>query len=170
MKKQYSYVGLIPRLFSFNLDMFIFAMIITPISNYINKPIFLKKVQNYSKVYLKVNMDSNNVPNLLDPMELQKFLLSSDYLSYFLQVNLILIVMLSIYFVNLWIWFDTTPGKFIMGMRIVDNTTFSKPTKLQYIKRFCGYALGVFSLFVIPFSKQCQGFHDKIACTTVIKR
>jgi len=75
----------------------------------------------------------------------------------------------------------TTPGKMILGMRIVNSRTGQKPTfgpalvrwgfpiGLGYITCFLGYILIVISPF-FDNTGQLRGWHDKAANTLVIKK
>ncbi|WUS98776.1 RDD family protein [Streptomyces sp. NBC_00708] len=75
----------------------------------------------------------------------------------------------------------TTPGKMILGMRIVNSRTGQKPTfgpalvrwgfpiGLGYITCFLGYVLIVISPF-FDNTGQLRGWHDKAANTLVIKK
>jgi uncharacterized RDD family membrane protein YckC len=72
----------------------------------------------------------------------------------------------------LWYFFSATPGKMLMGMKIVDAETGMPPNNGQNIIRYLGYfpatlffALGLFWVF---FDKRCQGWHDKMAGTVVV--
>lgn len=74
--------------------------------------------------------------------------------------------------VGTWHFFHVTPGKWFVGVRIVDAKTLERPSLAQYIKRFAGFyvSLPVFMIgFVaVAFSKKKQAWHDKIAGTVVI--
>ncbi|MFD7862659.1 RDD family protein [Streptomyces sp. NPDC059783] len=75
----------------------------------------------------------------------------------------------------------STPGKMILGMRIVNSRTGQKPTfgpalvrwgfpiGLGYITCFLGYVLIVISPF-FDNTGQLRGWHDKAANTLVIKK
>ncbi|KJV56125.1 RDD family protein [Orientia chuto str. Dubai] len=157
MKKQYSYVKLMPRLLALALDTFIIGILSNPFTQYI---------YNYLLYFNNLRLPDITNQNLA---QLQAFLLSPKYITVLVEFVLIYIAILFIYFVGSWIKFDTTLGKLVMRIKIIDSTTFSKPSKSQYIKRFFGYSLGIFSLLIIPFDKHYRGVHDKIAGTTIIK-
>lgn len=155
MKKQYTYVKMMPRVFAFTLDTFILLMVTSPIIKWIN-------------LYL-LNLNNINIPNINPQLQLQELIFSTNYLTFLIESTVTNILMLFAYFVGMWIKFDTTPGKFMIRAKIIDAKNLGKPSATQYIKRFLGYSLGFFSLITISFSKEQRGIHDKIANTVVVK-
>lgn len=76
------------------------------------------------------------------------------------------------YFVGFWVWRGQTPGKLVMGIKVI--RTDSSPVTLQYaLLRYAGYVVSAAILFVgficIAFDSHKQGTHDKIADTYVVK-
>lgn len=76
--------------------------------------------------------------------------------------------------ITLWMWlrFGATPGKFLMGCRVVDAQTLAPIGLRQAVLRYVGYLLSLLPLglgFIwVAIDKRRQGFHDKIARTVVI--
>ncbi len=72
-----------------------------------------------------------------------------------------------------WITRQATPGKMLLGMRIVDARTGGPLSTGQAIGRYLGYYLCIFGLFLgflwIAFDARKQGWHDKLAGTVVIR-
>lgn len=71
-----------------------------------------------------------------------------------------------------WRFRGATPGKMLIGARIVDAKTFGPPSTGQLIGRYFAYIVScIFMLgFIwIAFDKRKQGWHDKLAGTVVIK-
>jgi uncharacterized RDD family membrane protein YckC len=66
-----------------------------------------------------------------------------------------------------------TPGKMVIGARIVDASTGAAPGLRQNVVRYLGYFLSTFFLFLgfiwIAFDKKKQGWHDKLAGTVVVR-
>ncbi|WP_253303739.1 RDD family protein [Wolbachia endosymbiont of Phyllotreta cruciferae] len=81
-------------------------------------------------------------------------------------------IMLFCYVAYMWVRFAATPGKLLLGLRVVDAQTFEKITLRQATKRFFSFILSVAPLFLgflwSNFNKRCQTWHDKIAGTVVV--
>jgi len=75
--------------------------------------------------------------------------------------------------VAFWVARQATPGKMLIHARIVDATTFGKPTSGSLLARYLGYYVGFFSLglgfFWVGWDPRKQGWHDKLAGTVVIR-
>lgn len=73
----------------------------------------------------------------------------------------------------LWIKCRGTPGKLLLGLRVVDARNGGNLDLLQSVIRYFGYLLSMLPLFLgfiwIAFDPRKQGFHDKIAKTLVVK-
>ena len=72
-----------------------------------------------------------------------------------------------------WVYKSATPGKMILGMRIVDADSGEKPSTAQFIGRYLSYYLSGIPLglgFIwVAFDQRKQGWHDKLAGTVVVK-
>ena len=72
-----------------------------------------------------------------------------------------------------WIYRQATPGKMIIGAKIVDAKTGGPPSTGQLIGRYLGYYLSMIPLFLgmiwVAFDARKQGWHDKLAGTVVIR-
>ncbi len=73
-----------------------------------------------------------------------------------------------------WYYKSATPGKMVLGLKIVDAATLGKPSKGQLVGRYFAYYLSGLPLFLgflwVAWDKRKQGWHDKLAGTLVIKR
>lgn len=72
-----------------------------------------------------------------------------------------------------WMRFAATPGKILMGLKVLDAATGQKIRFSQALTRYVGYfisalALGLGYLWII-FDPKKQGWHDKMAKTVVVK-
>lgn len=88
-------------------------------------------------------------------------------------VSLLLeLVLPAIAVIVFWIYRSATPGKMVVGARIVDARTLGKASTGQLIGRYFGYYLSTLVFFLgfiwIAFDKRKQGWHDKLAGTVVI--
>ncbi|SPX85421.1 RDD family protein [Moraxella ovis] len=75
----------------------------------------------------------------------------------------------------LWFWMrkGATPGKMLLGLKVLDAKTGNLLTLGQALLRYVGYILSslIFCLGYIwvGFDKKKQGWHDKIAKTVVVR-
>ncbi len=71
-----------------------------------------------------------------------------------------------------WIYRSATPGKLMLKAQIVDADTLEKPETWQWIVRYLGYYVSIFTLFIgfiwVAVDPRKQGFHDKLGRTVVI--
>ncbi len=72
-----------------------------------------------------------------------------------------------------WMYRQATPGKMVIGAKVVDAKTLGKPSNGQLIGRYFSYYLSsiVFLLgFIwVGFDARKQGWHDKLAGTLVVR-
>jgi len=73
-----------------------------------------------------------------------------------------------------WRYKSATPGKMILGLKVISLGDSEKLSVGQSIGRYIGYfpAMLIFMLGIIwvAFDKKKQGWHDKMANTAVVKR
>ena len=75
----------------------------------------------------------------------------------------------------LWVaWRGQTPGKRVMGARIVDAETGGPVSTKQAIIRYLGYYVSMLGLFIgffwVGFDPKKQGWHDHMAGTVVVRK
>lgn len=72
-----------------------------------------------------------------------------------------------------WVYKSATPGKMILGIKIVDIKTNKPPSPSQSIVRYLGYFVSIIPLMLgiiwVAFDEKKQGWHDKLAGTIVVK-
>lgn len=72
-----------------------------------------------------------------------------------------------------WMYKSATPGKMIVGAKIVDAKNLGKPSTGQLIGRYFAYYVSIIPIFLgffwIGFDKRKQGWHDKLAGTVVVR-
>lgn len=75
--------------------------------------------------------------------------------------------------VAFWIYRSATPGKMMIGARIVDARTGGKPTNGQLVGRYLAYFVSTLPLCLgllwVAFDRRKQGWHDKLAGTVVVR-
>ena len=87
--------------------------------------------------------------------------------------QLLLFAVLALIVVPFWMRRSATPGKQLIGARIVDATTLGPPTPRQLVIRYLGYLPATLPLCLgfawVGFDPRKQGWHDKLANTVVIR-
>ncbi len=72
-----------------------------------------------------------------------------------------------------WIARQATPGKMLIGAKIVDARTGGPLTRGQAVGRYLGYYVSLFGLGLgflwVGWDRRKQGWHDKLAGTVVVR-
>jgi uncharacterized RDD family membrane protein YckC len=72
-----------------------------------------------------------------------------------------------------WVRYGGTPGKQLLGCRVVDAATGRPPTVGRAVLRYLGYIVSTLPLLLgflwVAWDRRKQGFHDKIAGTLVVR-
>ena len=72
-----------------------------------------------------------------------------------------------------WRYRAATPGKMVIGARIVDAKTGEAPSVAQLVGRYLAYFVSTtplcLGLIWVGFDRRKQGWHDKLAGTVVIR-
>ncbi len=99
------------------------------------------------------------------------FIERAKSITQFVLTGITVIVIAGIYFIFFWSLIGQTPGKLLLGLRIV-NLDGGQITFWQAVRRFIGYFLSAFALYAgylwILIDNRRQGWHDKLAGTIVI--
>jgi uncharacterized RDD family membrane protein YckC len=86
---------------------------------------------------------------------------------------IITLILPAIAVIVFWKYRSATPGKIILGMKIVDARTGGELSAGQSIGRYFGYFVSMLALGLgflwIGLDQRKQGWHDKMAGTVVIK-
>jgi uncharacterized RDD family membrane protein YckC len=170
MTKQITYPNFIPRIFSTTLDMACLSLLSVPIMNFLREQYMIRAFKTYMINHGINTKDTTAVANIISSPEFQGTLTASDFLSYLFVMMSAQVVLMGCYFIYFWHAKGWTPGKYLAGMRIVDDITHQKPTLWQAIKRFIGCSLFLVGIWFIFFTEHKRTLHDKIAGTVVIKR
>ncbi len=106
------------------------------------------------------------------PEAFKQFMLAFDWNSWMLQ-NIYAFVIMGVFVIWMWNVSSSTPGKWLLKMRIVDDETFCKPSPSQSLKRYAGYMLSMIPFTLgfawVMFDKKKRGWHDMVANTVVVK-
>lgn len=88
-------------------------------------------------------------------------------INFFLQIVVIGVLVISCERV-----FGTTPGRYLVGLKLVDARTEEAPTLFQLIRRFLGYFVSLPPLMLgyiwCSWDKKRQTWHDKIGGTVIL--
>jgi uncharacterized RDD family membrane protein YckC len=86
--------------------------------------------------------------------------------------NAILVLLMGVLIVTCQMAYGTTPGKWLLGLKIVRHGTLAPVARWRYVLRFFGYIVAGVPLTIgflwMNFNKQRRGWHDYIAGTVVI--
>lgn len=160
------YAGLNARSFAAIIDS---AVLILPLSYFLQD--FFSGFGGAERQQQKdALMDLAKLANTTDSAALlASYSENNDFLSHWLMENAISTTLLGIVTIALWFFFSGTPGKLLMGMKIVDARTGQPPTTKQDIIRYLGYFLGLgIGMLSMLWDKKCRGFHDFLAGTVVV--
>jgi len=73
-----------------------------------------------------------------------------------------------------WIYKAATPGKMLLGLKIVDENTLEPVKKGRLVLRYFAYYVSLIPIglgfFWVIWDKKKQGWHDKISKTLVVKQ
>lgn len=174
-KKQVSYAGFIPRMFSLLMDLLIvnvILLLIAPITNH-----YIYNGPTLSQVVAEITTSSIGTPlsfkDIYHHKLVQHFLANKGIIKILMDYLLQLVVCMLYFLVN-WSLFNLTFGDILINYRMVDATTLNKPTIYQYLVRLTFSFLTVLSfgagMFAILFNKQKQSWYDKASNIIVIKK
>ncbi|CAI27868.1 Conserved hypothetical protein [Ehrlichia ruminantium str. Gardel] len=160
-----SYSGGIRRFTSILIDL-VFLMFVLQIIHNVYSYFFIHSQMNDTMIKV---MEKYKMGVSLTEEESQ---IKNKYLYRALCGQIIQAIILYIYAVYGWSKYSATLGKFIMGLRVVDATTFEKITLSQSIKRFFSSALSCIPFCIgimwCNFNRRKQTWHDKLANTVVV--
>jgi uncharacterized RDD family membrane protein YckC len=150
------YAGFASRLIAFVLDWVIIWLVI----------LLLNTI-----VIIVLSFFNLSLEQILDLQDAQTTLQKLFSIVFLLLGVVINFVLFYAYFIFFWMLVGQTPGKMVMGVRIV--STNGRPISFfQSIRRLIGYWISMIVLFMgflwVLISDTRQGWHDKIANTYVI--
>lgn len=161
----------ITRLFAALIDLFLFALLTTPIMGMIQKLIYGDNFfSSYELDIAALNTSRDSAQQL---EEITQHFIHSGAIMALIIMRLIELGIASTITLFFWIKKQATPGKMLLSMKIVDFHSLGKPTTLQYVIRLLGYIISVLpfglGIIYIAFNKNRRAFHDILAGTIVIK-
>ena len=155
------------RMISSTIDILIIAIILTPITNLLD--FFLYDSKGLSVMIGEFFQTRNNT---VSSEELWDFLSTHHIIAKYFFVQIILLIVIGLFFIGFWFYNGQTPGKMITRSKIVDAKLGTKPILRQCIVRFLSYIPSTLILCIgfimASFTKKKQGLHDMIAGTVVM--
>ncbi len=128
---------------------------------------FLKLVQQ--KIYAHADLQAfSDMRAATNAHEIFRVFFESGLFRLMLINYAVQTVIIAALLISVQIIWDTTPGKRLMGIRIVSAEALEPIARWRYILRFLAYIPGIFGFFWVSFNKQRRGWHDYIAGTVVI--
>jgi len=80
----------------------------------------------------------------------------------------------AVFVIVFWLYKSATPGKMILGLKVVHSDTGEPLSLGQSIGRYLGYFVAMIPLFIgifwVLFDKKKQGWHDKLVKSVVIRK
>lgn len=175
-RKLNSLPALSSRLLANMIDFFLALVILSPLYSIISTIIFGgDNITALIPDYANIHDDLSTLTELEKEQFFRKSL--DDFyrnngalkilLNQFIQLSILILLIL-----GSWLYFKTSPGKYIMGLKIVDQTTLEMPSNKQLIIRalssyLCIITLGIGYLIQV-FDKQKRALHDRMAKTMVV--
>lgn len=163
------YAGFNIRLLATIIDMVALLILIAPFALLLPKPQTIQHPPEiYEAVYAFQHQEISQQEFMVKVMPYFKQVVIPKIATY----STINLVIFSALMIIVWKYFNSSPGKMLLKLRIVTVSDFGVPTTLQYILRLIGYIIASIpfglGFFLVGLSRKKQGLHDMIAGTTVI--
>lgn len=168
-KKQIAYPSASLRIMAILIDLTILSMA----TRSINTSIFVFLFNNNLAQSLEENHTTiNSYEDITRLLQKQSFIESLDMtqlvITYF-ESFMFQMCVCGMYFICMWTWQGYTVGKFLTGMKVVNEKTMGNPNMLSSAIRFACYAFFPISIVMMFFRKQGKGIHDVASKTLVVK-
>ena len=163
-----TYASLNKRVVAAAIDLFILMMMMYLVAAPLQKIIYQDK--DFSAVVESLEQTTQS-QQTIDLGQLLDALLQEGFLYRYIAMQFAILLIMAIYTAFFWFKYDATPGKWVMGCKIVNAKTLEPATKSQKVLRLFGYFISTITIIGFPmiaFTKKSEGLHDKIAGTVVI--
>jgi uncharacterized RDD family membrane protein YckC len=104
--------------------------------------------------------------------EMMNVMVESGFLAAWITSTLAQLTVIGVLMVGSQLLYSTTPGKWLLGLKICRADTLEPPAAWRYILRYLAYipacAPFMIGMFWMLFNKRRRGWHDYIAGTVVI--
>lgn len=165
-----TYCSFTQRMNATALDMLFLFFLLYPITYLLSLIVYGDN--NFNAILLEIQ--SQYPPHTQPTKEEFKAILDRhQFIERFIINNLLGLVIFGIIYSYFWTKLGATPGKWLLGYKIVDAKTLGPISKKQSILRFIGCIMAglpfLIGFFMVAFTKRNQGLHDLIAGTVVIE-
>jgi len=164
------------RLLAVMIDCFVALIILSPLYSVLSTIIFggdniMALIPNYDAIKDNVSTMTELEKEQFFKRSLDDFY-KNDGVSKILFNQLLQISLLILLTLSSWLYFKTSPGKYILGLKIVDKKTHNTPSNKQLIIRALSIYLNLFTFgfgyLMLLFDKQKRACHDRTAGTVVM--
>lgn len=121
------------------------------------------------------NMDQQKLDTLHDApsgVAMLAILIEAQVIQFWLLNALVQVALMGVLIVGAQTTLGTTPGKWLMGLRVVRFPSLEKPERWRFLVRYLAYIPAATCLMVgilwVSFNKQRRGWHDYLAGTVVL--
>lgn len=112
--------------------------------------------------------------NTMTEAQMQEILRTQGFIGLFdpneLMIQQAIVLAVTVFF---WVKFAGTPGKRLLGLRVIDAQTGKNLTPMQSTLRYLGYFLSAMPMCLgflwVIWDEKKQGWHDKLAGTMVVE-
>jgi uncharacterized RDD family membrane protein YckC len=163
-----NHASLHKRVVASTIDLLLIIFVLTPIMNIVEKLVYKGRTLPVIIEELATAEASSSVQlvDVVHRMQMENFFFN------YLVVQIIAFSLIGVILVVMWSRFGVTPGKWLLGCRLVQAQSYGPLTVPQALVRFLGYGLSILSfgagLFMAMFTKDKRCLHDKISRTVVI--
>jgi len=164
------YAGFHRRMLAAMIDITLAILILTPLTNVLMGFFSPPVVLDWSSAAKQITpeMNETQINHLM-----WQHLLQSGYLKYRFETVMTQMTVLAVLCGLCWRLWGATPGKRLLGIKVVDAASGKLLSDTQVIIRLFGYLISAIFLclgfFWIDFDKRRQGWHDKLARSVVIR-
>ena len=156
------YGDLYPRAVASGIDLTLLFLILNDFFHYVT-----------AKFYARIDTDIfYQIKTSHHVTEQLQLAWDSGFVTQWLLNAVFQLVLMGVLYVSVQIIWGTTPGKWLLGLKIVRAHTFAPVERWRYPLRFLAYIVAALPLMIgifwVGFSKERRGWHDRIAGTAVL--
>lgn len=151
------------RLFASAIDTALIFILLTPVFAYTND--WVMGSVNAEQVF-------NQARQIGVPEDAAKHISDSGVIGLMFKNSFVQFLISGVPLIAFWAAFQTTPGKFLIGMKIIDVDTGKAPEFHQLLIRYGAFLISLTPFFLgfvwAAFNRKKQAWHDMVADTAVV--